>query len=77
MTLQHVNGVVRSAGVEATAGPEREVTHLALDAAGHRAAATGTDRLVAELVKNRLVSPLLLRVVLRGEWPPRGVACGG
>ena len=77
MAVEHVDGVVRSAGAEATARPEREVTHLALDAARHGAPATGADLLLAELVQNPRPGALSLRVVLRGEWPPGAAACGG
>ena len=77
MAVEHVDGVVRSAGPEATARPERDVTHLSLHAARHGAPATGADRLVAELVQNPLSGALSLRVILRGEWPPCAAACGG
>ena len=65
-----MHGVVRSARPEATASPEREVTHLSLDAARHGAPATRADPLVAEFVQNPLPGDLWLRVVRRGGGPP-------
>ena len=77
MALEHVDGVVQPACRQATAGPQWEVTHLSLDAAGHGAAATRTHDLVAHFLENPLLGAFAPSVVLRGEWPPRVAACDG
>ena len=63
-------------GAERTARAEREITHLALDPAGHDASATGAHALRAQLVEHEVPGPLLARGVLRGKWLPHGAASG-
>ncbi len=77
MASENVDEVIRPARTEAPTWPQREITHLALDAAGHRATATGADVLLAELVEDRVVHLPSAREVLRGERPPREAASGG
>ena len=64
-------------GRESTAGPERELTHLALDAAGHDAAPTGAHPLRAQFVEDEAPGLLLAPLVQRGEELPHGAASGG
>ena len=64
-------------GGSPTARSQGEITHLALDAAGDDAPATGAHPLRAEFVEHELPGPLVTRLVLRGEWLPHGAACGG
>ena len=65
------------AGRLSTAGPQREITHLALDAARHDAAPTGAHPLRAQFVEDEAPGLLLARLILRGEWLPHGAASGG
>ena len=51
-------------GRESTAGPEREITHLALDAAGHDAAPTGAHPLRTQFVEDEVPGLLLARLVV-------------
>lgn len=54
-------------GRQSTAGPEWEITHLALDAARDDAPPTGAHPLRAELVQDEVARLLLAPLVLRGE----------
>mgnify|MGYP001466575179 CR=1 FL=1 len=75
--LHDVDAIASPACVLSAAGPQRKVTHLALDAAGDGAAPTRAHALRAQFVEHELARPLVARVVLRGEWPPHGAAYGG
>ena len=59
-----------------TAGAQGEITHLALDAAGHDASPAGAHVLGAQFVEHELARLPLARLVLRGEWLPHGAASG-
>ena len=60
-----------------TARPQRAVTHLPLDAAGHGATAARADGDAPDFREHVMTGLRLPRQVLRGEGPPHGTACGG
>ena len=65
-----------TAGRSATAGPQRKITHLALDAARHDAPPARAHVLRAQFVEHDQPRLLLARLVLRGEGLPHGAASG-
>jgi hypothetical protein len=75
-TFADLNSVGRPARAEAAARSEREITHLALDAAGDGAPATGADALVAQFLEDDPPRVLPAREGLRGEWPLHAGASG-
>ncbi len=75
--LHHVDAVAPRPRAQTTAGSQRKVTHLALDAAWHGAAPAGAHALRAQFIEHELARQMVAWVVLRGGWPPHGGVYGG
>jgi hypothetical protein len=75
-SLKHPNGLfdVNPGHWFVGSSPQREVAHLAFDAAGITAASAGFDAFLEDFVEDGVMQG---RLVLRGEWPQSGEACGG
>ena len=77
MSDDDVRGRVGVARALCAPWAQREITHLALDAARDDARATGADAHRAQFRRNVLACAVLASHGPRGESPPHAAACGG